>query len=98
MPVHIIFLDLIILTVQYQVTDTIYEVSRYVFFDFQFPELGPKAPCSKKTLSVCKVKLVSAYIINTPCRSMNCLIKHHAMNTYWGSAGMAPHIPNLGSR
>jgi hypothetical protein len=27
-----------------------------------------------------------------------CLIKHHAMNTYWGSGGIAPHILNLGTR
>jgi len=27
-----------------------------------------------------------------------CFIKHHAMNTYWRSGGIAPHIPNLGAR
>jgi hypothetical protein len=27
-----------------------------------------------------------------------CLTKHHAMNTYYGSGGKAPHILNLGTR
>jgi hypothetical protein len=26
-----------------------------------------------------------------------CLIKHHAMNTYWGSGGTTPRILNLGT-
>jgi hypothetical protein len=25
-----------------------------------------------------------------------CLTKHHAMKTYWGSGGIAPHILGLG--
>jgi len=25
-----------------------------------------------------------------------CLTKHHAMNTYWRSRGIAPHILNFG--
>jgi hypothetical protein len=27
-----------------------------------------------------------------------CLTKHHAMKTYWGSGGIAPHILDLGTR
>jgi hypothetical protein len=27
-----------------------------------------------------------------------CLTKHHAMKTYWGSGGIAPHILDLGIR
>jgi hypothetical protein len=27
-----------------------------------------------------------------------CLTKHHDMNTYWGSGGIAPRIFNLGTR
>jgi hypothetical protein len=27
-----------------------------------------------------------------------CLTKHHAMETYWGSGGIGPRIPDLGIR
>jgi hypothetical protein len=33
-----------------------------------------------------------------PWRPISCLIRHHAMRTYWGNGGIAPRILNLGTR
>jgi len=43
-------------------------------------------------------KPVFLYLIkHTPWRRISCLIKHHEMNTYWGSGCISPCILNLGT-
>jgi hypothetical protein len=44
-----------------------------------------------------KMTLFLCWTITT-LRCIFCLIKHHAMKTYWGSGAIVPHILNLGTR
>jgi hypothetical protein len=39
-----------------------------------------------------------AVILMAKVKVSLCLTKHHAMNTYWGSGGIAPSILDLGPR
>jgi hypothetical protein len=41
---------------------------------------------------------VKLSLSTTPQNCILCLIKHHAMKTYWGSGGIASPIPNLGTK
>jgi hypothetical protein len=47
-----------------------------------------------------KVKVQFALVLNYVLlhEDILCLIKHHAMRTYWGSEGIAPLILDLGTK
>jgi hypothetical protein len=37
-------------------------------------------------------------VVKVKAKLSLCLTKHHAMKAYWGSGGIAPRIPDLGTR
>jgi hypothetical protein len=37
------------------------------------------------------------YLVKVKVKFSLCLTKHHAMKTYWGSRGIAPHIRDVGT-
>jgi hypothetical protein len=97
---HAIIIIIIIITTTTTTTTTIIIIIKNCFYRKLWP-------ICRNVLCACfhgKLVNILPYIlevivnIKVKVKLSMCLTKHHAMKTYWGSGGIAPHILDLGSR